>query len=88
MIWHYVNGKRVDGPAPRRPYKHAVLGEGSERGFSFQLAKNRSYIPDQKFTPEGWPAWTSKQEAREIAARAQGKGDDIAWERDGGLQNF
>lgn len=65
-----------------------VNGAGDGRGFSFQLP--RYYKHANRFIEhgpaKGRPCWTSKQEASEIAARASDAGEDIVWDKGGGLQ--
>lgn len=49
------------------------------RGYTVQLPKN--YRHAKQFTKDGHPCWTSKQEAREIASRAQDAGEGVWFDR-------
>ena len=48
-------------------------------GHTVQLPKNYKYA--KRHTKEGHPAWTSKQEARDIAKRAQDNGEGVWFDR-------
>jgi hypothetical protein len=80
------NGKVVEGKGQNRPSELPIPGEGDPRGFSFQLPKN--YKHATRYTKDGFPMWTTKSEAQDIAKRAADQGDSrLQWDKYGGMQS-
>ena len=89
QVWHYEpDGTRVEGPCPdRRPPGGMRGGRDRARGFSFQLPKNYKYANRfiESGVHKGRPCWTSKKEAEDMCKRAEAHGEDVSWDKGGGL---
>jgi hypothetical protein len=74
-------------PSERDKGIKPMNGTGNGTGFSFQLPKNYKHANRfiEKGPLKGRPYWTSQREAEEISARARDAGEDITWDRGGGL---
>lgn len=85
----YRDGKCIevtDQDLAPREQKPVIIGEGDQRGYSFQLPLNYKYA-DTVTTKQvgglepGMPCWTSASKGEDIAKRAQDHGEPLNWER-------
>lgn len=86
----FRNGKwfeKEPGPKRKKGIK-PMNGAGDGRGFSFQLPRYYKYANKfiERGPMKGRPYWETKREAAEIAARARDAGEDLEWDKGGGLQ--
>lgn len=86
-VWHYSNGKRIPGPCRDLRIKRGVSPRDSATGYSFQLPKywKHSERHIESGPNKGRCCWTTEQEAIDMVKRAQDAGEDITWDKGGGI---
>lgn len=67
--------------------QHGVSPRDRNVGYSFQLPKNWKHAKRHiKSGPnKGRACWTTEQEAMDMVSRAKDAGEDLTWDRGGGL---